>query len=902
MSSPGSAQLLQITCGVTASSLKNWFKDSEEEMKPIFFTILCWSLLLVESLFANSVVRFSSNVGEIDMELFDTQKPLTVANFLFYVNAGRYNQSFIHRSVPGFVIQGGGFGLNGTSLSEVQTNPAVRNEPGISNVRGTVAMAKQPDDPNSATSGWFINLADNSQNPKNLDAQNGGFTVFGRVLGNGMAVADRIAAFSTYNATAQLGGAFGELPLQGDSLNKENFILFSDVRALPAGTVVREFDFSAGDQGFASGFADLPAGDNPALYNLVADHRNLPAELGGGKALFISGVNSNAGLWMFWKKKITGLQPNTEYQVALDVEMASNVAGVPGESVYVKAGVSQAEPLVTPDSQGLLRLTVDKGNQSTSGSVAAVLGNIAKENNSSDQYGIVYRNNRSVQQSATTSADGSLWIFFGTDSEFQGATSLYCTHAAAVLSPKAKNSVVRFSSNVGEIDMELFDTETPFSVANFLFYVNAGRYNQSFIHGSVPGLLIQGGGFGLNGNSLSEVQTNPAVRNEPRISNLRGTVAMAKLGDNPHSATSRWLINLANNLHLDELQDGFTVFGRVVGNGMVVADRIAAFPTYEVYYKDNLFFDVLPLQGAVPSQQNKIQLEEIPLQSLILFSSVRALPAGTVVREFDFSAGDQGFASGFADLPAGDNPALYNLVADHRNLPAELGGGKGLFISGTNRSDDLWMFWKKKLTGLQPNTEYQVVLDVEMASNVVLDLVGVGGAPGESVYVKAGVSQAEPLVAPDSQGWLRLTVDKGNQSTSGSAAAVLGNVAKENDDSEQYAILHRNNRSVQQSGTTSADGSLWIFFGTDSGFEGTTSLYYTHAAAVLSPKAMPPLPPVGGGPGPASSVAGTPKKAKKGKKPPAKKAAAPKPKKPAASKSKSGAAAKKPAAKKAKKK
>ena len=90
------------------------------------------------------MVRFSSNVGEIDMELFDTEKPLTVANFLFYVNAGRYNQSFIHRSVPGFVIQGGGFGLNGTSVLSVTTNAAVQNEPGISNLRGTVSMAKPP--------------------------------------------------------------------------------------------------------------------------------------------------------------------------------------------------------------------------------------------------------------------------------------------------------------------------------------------------------------------------------------------------------------------------------------------------------------------------------------------------------------------------------------------------------------------------------------------------------------------------------------------------------------------------------------------------------------------------------------------------------------------------------------
>ena len=455
------------------------------------------------------------------------------------------------------------------------------------------------------------------------------------------------------------------------------------------------------------------------------------------------------------------------------------------------------------------------------------------------------------------------------------------------------NSVVRFSSNVGEIDMELFDTQKPLTVANFLFYVNAGRYNQSFIHRSVPGFVIQGGGFGLSGNAFVSVPTNAAVPNEPGISNLRGTVAMAKQPDNPNSATSQWFINLEDNaLNLDAQNGGFTVFGRVVGNGMAVADRIAAFSTYNAGGD----FGQLPLKSAALTTNN-----------FILFSAVRALPAGTIVKEFDFSADDQEFASGFADLPASYNPALYNLVADHRNLPVELGGGKGLFISGVNLSADLWMFWKKKLTGLQPNTEYQVAMDVEMASNVAPSLVGVGGAPGESVYVKAGVSQTEPLVTPDSQGLLRLTVDKGNQSTSGSVAAVLGNIAKENTNANQYAILHRNNRSIQQSATTSADGSLWIFFGTDSGFEGATSLYYTQAAAVLSPKAKAPLPPVGGGPGPASSVAGTPKKAKKGKKPPAKKApakkaAAPKPKKPAASKSKSGAAAKKPAAKKAKKK
>ena len=409
-------------------------------MKPIFFTILCWSLFLVDSLLGNSVVRFSSNVGEIDMELFDTDTPLSVANFLAYVNAGRYNQSFIHRSVPGFVIQGGGFGLNGTTVLPVTTNAAVQNEPGISNLRGTVAMAKLSNNPNSATSQWFINLEDNAAI---LDNQNGGFTVFGRVLGNGMAVADSIAAFSTYNATAQLGGAFGELPLKSAALTTNNLILFSAVRALPAGTIVREFDFSDGDQGFTSGFADLPASYDPALYNLAADHRNLPAELGGGQGLFISGANRSDDLWMFWKKKLTGLMPNTGYRIALDLELASNVpaglagiGGAPAESVFVKLGAFSLEPQVSLDSNGWRRMNLDKGNQSQGGVDTFVAGHIAKEaDDTSNQYACIFQDNREGKVSAISSADGSLWVFFGTDSGYEGITSLYYTRLVAILEP-----------------------------------------------------------------------------------------------------------------------------------------------------------------------------------------------------------------------------------------------------------------------------------------------------------------------------------------------------------------------------------------------------------------------------------------------------------------------------------
>lgn len=107
----------------------------------------------------------------------------------------------------------------------------VLNEPRFSNLRGTVAMAKIGGDANSATSGWFINLADNSAN---LDFQNGGFTVFGRVLGAGMAVADEVAALPVYNATVDpFLLPWDELPLSTNVLTRSSFIETSATRISP---------------------------------------------------------------------------------------------------------------------------------------------------------------------------------------------------------------------------------------------------------------------------------------------------------------------------------------------------------------------------------------------------------------------------------------------------------------------------------------------------------------------------------------------------------------------------------------------------------------------------------------------------------------------------------------------
>jgi peptidyl-prolyl cis-trans isomerase A (cyclophilin A) len=179
----------------------------------------------------STVVRFSTTLGDFEVALFDSDTPITVANFLSYVESGAYTTNlFFHRSVPGFVLQGGGFYILSNTVFAVPTQPAITNEPGISNLRGTIAMAKVGDNPNSATSQWFFNLGDNSAN---LNNQNGGFTVFGRVIGEGMQVVDALAAVPTYDASITLGGAFTQLPLLNPSLQTTNLLYIRSLSVVP---------------------------------------------------------------------------------------------------------------------------------------------------------------------------------------------------------------------------------------------------------------------------------------------------------------------------------------------------------------------------------------------------------------------------------------------------------------------------------------------------------------------------------------------------------------------------------------------------------------------------------------------------------------------------------------------
>ena len=230
----------------------------------------------------NNVLENSNLVtGTTNVLLFDQEgqgAPLTVQNFLNYVNDEDYVNTIIHRSVPGFVIQGGGFIAEGladalnadppnppSAIGVVPSDDPVVNEFSSerSNLRGTIAMAKLGGDPNSATNQWFFNLADNSAN---LDNQNGGFTVFGEVLGQSdLDTLDTIASIDIFDGTEFFGqDAFTDLPLILDDPTRtptgdENFVRYSNI------TVSQESELTF----------TVENNSNPSLVNAIISNNQL---------------------------------------------------------------------------------------------------------------------------------------------------------------------------------------------------------------------------------------------------------------------------------------------------------------------------------------------------------------------------------------------------------------------------------------------------------------------------------------------------------------------------------------------------------------------------------------------------------------------------------------------------
>jgi cyclophilin family peptidyl-prolyl cis-trans isomerase len=202
-------------------------------------------LFLRSILCAGTLAQFRTVFGDMEVELYDQDKPVTAQNFIRYVQTGAYTNMFAHRLVPGFVVQGGGFAITNRGTTNWQavaipTFPPITNEFGVgrrfSNVYGTIAMAKLGGNTNSATSQWFFNFTNNSF----LDAadSNNFFVVFGHIV-NGTNVLNIFNNFQYWNGTQSsnlvlhqyYSPPFDDLPLLLPNVVDSNFV-FVDVSLL----------------------------------------------------------------------------------------------------------------------------------------------------------------------------------------------------------------------------------------------------------------------------------------------------------------------------------------------------------------------------------------------------------------------------------------------------------------------------------------------------------------------------------------------------------------------------------------------------------------------------------------------------------------------------------------------
>ncbi|RVT47867.1 hypothetical protein EMM73_03705 [Rheinheimera sediminis] len=196
---------------------------------------------------------------------------------------------------------------------------------------------------------------------------------------------------------------------------------------------------------------------------------------------------------------------------------------------------------------------------------------------------------------------------------------------------------------------------------------------------------------------------------------------------------------------------------------------------------------------------------------------------------FNFNSGSQGWAAGFSDYPADEAP-IYQLESGIRALPGEA-SAKGFFLSGMNRSDDLFMFLKTQFSNLEPSTKYYARVRLTFLSNAGVDCAGGSNAPGESVYLKFGAGDREPK-----QEGYYLNLDKGQQSQSGRDAKVIGNVAAQGAACDGSVFAEKTIQTTTRERIplySDGQGRVWIFVGTDSGYQGLTSLYYKSIEVAL---------------------------------------------------------------------
>ncbi len=213
-------------------------------------------------------------------------------------------------------------------------------------------------------------------------------------------------------------------------------------------------------------------------------------------------------------------------------------------------------------------------------------------------------------------------------------------------------------------------------------------------------------------------------------------------------------------------------------------------------------------------------------------------PPGTVIFNFSFADGLAGWEADYSDYRLGQEVSI-NFQFGFQRLPPNLNNLSGFFLSSDNRSDDVFMYIFRALDGLAPGSRWRVDFSLAIGTDAPSGCAGAGGAPGEAVVLKAGATNVRPAKVVDASSYVGVNFAKGNQSTGGANAVVIGNFAQ---DQPGGACLNgpylRKTLTTAGAGpvvTADSTGRLWLVIGTDSGFEGFTRIFYLEGTATLTP-------------------------------------------------------------------
>ncbi|MCK4658066.1 MAG: peptidylprolyl isomerase [Phycisphaerae bacterium] len=500
--------------------------------------------------------------GELLFELRADVAPKTSANLLRYVDQGFYDGIVIHRVEKGFVIQAGGYKLDENGeLERIQPRDPIPSEAdnGLSNVRGTVAMALSGGDVDSGTSQWFINLVDNNGEGDSTDLDAKGFTVFATIVEDGMDIVDQMAAVEIENRGAGLSNA----PVE------DIIIESARRRSTPPGPIG----------------VTIISGEELHVGSLA----QFDAEIA---------LENEDDLTFLWEMVEGDLELTTPDQKSTNVTVPPDhplgpvtVRLTVTNTITGDVGTAEATIQITEATTSPLSLSAGGPDILYTGEGGELSVEI-EEDEDFDEISYVWKvasgnaaldDPTAAHPMLTAFADETVEVQVEVTATKAGEDRVGETSVFVVTVAEDRPVVVFTIPGFGELLFELRADVAPKTSANLLRYVDEGFYDGIVIHRVVEGFVIQAGGYKLDENGeLERIQPRDPVLSEADngLSNVRGTVAMALSGGDVDSGTSQWFINLVDNNGEGDSTDldakEFTVFATIVEEGMDIVDQMAA--------------------------------------------------------------------------------------------------------------------------------------------------------------------------------------------------------------------------------------------------------------------------------------------------------------------------------------